>query len=159
MDHVWQIGHLGPPENEMLEAYTTSKARIPYSTGEVLNHVAVSEDSGRPNSSARESALVVMLVIAVLLPFVRIGRHAAVGQDGQASDGRLCAGSYKVTPPGRSRAYSTTQQADRSIEGQQNRVRLTESQTHPVVPGTSSLAYGHAWRLRRPGTNMVFVVP
>ena len=111
MDHVWQIGHLGPPENEMLEAYTTSKARIPYSTGEVLNHVAVSEDSGRPNSSARESALVVMLVIAVLLPFVRIGRHAAVGQDGQASDGRLCAGSYKVTPPGRSRAYSTTQQA------------------------------------------------
>ncbi|HVU62253.1 MAG TPA: LLM class F420-dependent oxidoreductase [Mycobacteriales bacterium] len=23
MDHVWQIGHLGPPEAEMLEAYTT----------------------------------------------------------------------------------------------------------------------------------------
>jgi F420-dependent oxidoreductase-like protein len=23
MDHVWQIGHIGPPENEMLEAYTT----------------------------------------------------------------------------------------------------------------------------------------
>jgi alkanesulfonate monooxygenase SsuD/methylene tetrahydromethanopterin reductase-like flavin-dependent oxidoreductase (luciferase family) len=23
MDHVWQIGHLGPPESEMLEAYTT----------------------------------------------------------------------------------------------------------------------------------------
>ena len=23
MDHVWQIAHLGPPENEMLEAYTT----------------------------------------------------------------------------------------------------------------------------------------
>jgi F420-dependent oxidoreductase-like protein len=23
MDHVWQIGHLGPPEREMLEAYTT----------------------------------------------------------------------------------------------------------------------------------------
>ena len=22
MDHVWQIGHLGPPEHEMLEAYT-----------------------------------------------------------------------------------------------------------------------------------------
>jgi alkanesulfonate monooxygenase len=22
MDHVWQIGHIGPPENEMLEAYT-----------------------------------------------------------------------------------------------------------------------------------------
>src|SRR5450756_1836932 len=34
-----------------------SKARIPYSTGKVLNYVAVSEDSGRPNSSARESAL------------------------------------------------------------------------------------------------------
>ncbi len=23
MDHVWQIGHIGPPEQEMLEAYTT----------------------------------------------------------------------------------------------------------------------------------------
>jgi F420-dependent oxidoreductase-like protein len=23
MDHLWQIGHLGPPEHEMLEAYTT----------------------------------------------------------------------------------------------------------------------------------------
>jgi F420-dependent oxidoreductase-like protein len=23
MDHLWQIAHLGPPENEMLEAYTT----------------------------------------------------------------------------------------------------------------------------------------
>src|SRR6187399_1715412 len=23
MDHVWQIGNLGPPEHEMLEAYTT----------------------------------------------------------------------------------------------------------------------------------------
>ncbi|HEX3708093.1 MAG TPA: LLM class flavin-dependent oxidoreductase, partial [Mycobacteriales bacterium] len=23
MDHVWQIGHLGPPELDMLEAYTT----------------------------------------------------------------------------------------------------------------------------------------
>jgi alkanesulfonate monooxygenase len=23
MDHVWQIGHLGPPEGDMLEAYTT----------------------------------------------------------------------------------------------------------------------------------------
>ena len=24
MDHVWQIGHIGPPEHEMLEAYTTT---------------------------------------------------------------------------------------------------------------------------------------
>src|ERR1700730_3277078 len=23
MDHFWQIGHIGPPEHEMLEAYTT----------------------------------------------------------------------------------------------------------------------------------------
>ncbi len=23
MDHVWQIEHIGPPEHEMLEAYTT----------------------------------------------------------------------------------------------------------------------------------------
>jgi F420-dependent oxidoreductase-like protein len=36
MDHVWQIGHLGPPEHEMLEAYTalgylaavTSRAKL-----------------------------------------------------------------------------------------------------------------------------------
>src|ERR1035437_2554474 len=41
----------------LLRHERTSKARIPYSTGEVLNYVAVSEDSGRPNSSARESAL------------------------------------------------------------------------------------------------------
>jgi hypothetical protein len=35
-----------------------------------------------------------LLVIAVLLPIARIGRPAAVGQSGQTSDGRLCAGSY-----------------------------------------------------------------
>src|SRR5450759_3926017 len=81
-----------------------------------------------------------MLVIAVLLPFARIGRHAAVGQVGQTSYVRVCAGSYEVTPPGRSRAYGTTQQADRSIERQQNRVRLAKGQTHRVMPYSSSLA-------------------
>ena len=34
--------------------------------------------------------------------------HAAVGIGGQASDGRLCAGSYEVTPPGRSRATTSS---------------------------------------------------
>ena len=38
----------------------------------------------------------------------------------------------------------TTQQADRSNERQQNCVRLTESQTHQVVPQSSSLVYGTA---------------
>ena len=46
----------------------------------------------------------------------------------------------------------TTQQAGKSNERQQNRVRLTESQTHRVVPGTSSLAYE-----RRFGTAMWFL--
>ena len=36
----------------------------------------------------------------------------------------------------------TTQPADRSNERQQNRVRLTESQTHRVMPYSSSLACG-----------------
>ena len=76
-----------------------------------------------------------LLVSAVLLPFARLGRYAAVGQGGQTSDGRLCPGSYQVMPPGRSRACRTTQQADKSIQRlsiqrQQNRVRSMESQTH-----------------------------
>jgi hypothetical protein len=41
---------------------------------------------------------------------------------GQPFVGRLCAGSYEVTPPDRSRAYGTTQQADKSNERQQNRI-------------------------------------
>ena len=40
-----------------------------------------------------------LLVSAVLLPFARLGRYAAVGQGGQTSDGRLCPGSYQVMPP------------------------------------------------------------
>ncbi len=52
------------------------------------------------------------------------------------------AGSYEVTPPGRSRAHGTTHQDDESIERQQDRVRLTVSQTQQVVPRTSSLATG-----------------
>jgi len=35
----------------------------------------------------------------------------------------------------------TTQQADKSIERQQNRVRLAKGQTHRVMPYSSSLAY------------------
>jgi len=43
--------------------------------------------------------------------------------------GAFRTGSYEVTPPGRSRACGTARQADRSRQGQQVRVSLTESQT------------------------------
>jgi hypothetical protein len=56
--------------------------------------------------------------------------------------GASCTGSYEVTSPGRSRASSTTHRVDRSRQGQQTRVSLTEGQTQRAVPGTSSLSYG-----------------
>jgi len=59
--------------------------------------------------------------------------------------GASYAGSYEVTPPGRSRANDTIHQADESIERQQVRVRLTVSQTQWMAPTTSSLAYGQVW--------------
>lgn len=40
MDHVWQIGVMGPPENEMLEAYTTLGFLAAH-TSRVLLHVLV----------------------------------------------------------------------------------------------------------------------
>jgi F420-dependent oxidoreductase-like protein len=40
MDHVWQIGPLGPPENEMLEAYTTL-GFLAANTERVLLHTLV----------------------------------------------------------------------------------------------------------------------
>jgi len=43
--------------------------------------------------------------------------------------GAFRTGSYEVTPPGRSRACGTARQADRSRQGQQVRVSLTESKT------------------------------
>src|SRR5674476_762457 len=46
---------IGPKSSDM---EGRQKPESPYSTGKVLNYVAVSEDSGRPNSSVRESALV-----------------------------------------------------------------------------------------------------
>jgi len=56
--------------------------------------------------------------------------------------GASYAGSYEVTPPGRSRANDTIHQADESIERQQVRVRLTVSQTQWMAPTTSLLACG-----------------
>ncbi len=56
--------------------------------------------------------------------------------------GAFRTGSYEVTPPGRSRACDTARQADRSRQGQQVRVSLTESQTQRAGPSTSSLSYG-----------------
>jgi hypothetical protein len=46
---------------------------------------------------------------ALPLPFAAVRwAHAAVGIGGQASDGAFCAGSYEVTPPGRSRATTSS---------------------------------------------------
>ena len=56
--------------------------------------------------------------------------------------GALSARSYKVTPPSHFACNGTIYQADQSIQGQQNRVRLTVSQTQQVMPPTSSVAYG-----------------
>ncbi len=54
--------------------------------------------------------------------------------------GAFRTGSYEVTPPGRSRVCGTARQADRSRQGQQVRVSLTESQTQRAGPSTSSLS-------------------
>ncbi len=53
-------------------------------------------------------------------------------------------GSYEVTPPGRSRASDAAQQADRSRQGQHNRVSLTEGQARQPASRTSSLSYVHS---------------
>jgi hypothetical protein len=73
---------------------------------------------------------------------LRSGGHAAVGIGGQASDGRLCAGSYEVTPPGRSRATTSSAGPTDRPKDSNPCVRLTESQTRRKTPATSSLAYG-----------------
>ena len=44
MDHVWQIAHLGPPEHEMLEAYTA------------LGYLAAVTSRTRPAISVRHRA-------------------------------------------------------------------------------------------------------
>ena len=57
--------------------------------------------------------------------------------------GASSAGSYEVTPPGRSRATTPPiGPTDRPKDSNQ-RVRLTESQTRRETPHPSSLAYGH----------------
>ena len=71
-----------------------------------------------------------------------IGRHAAVGQGGQASDGRLFAQApIRSRHPTARVQNGTTHRVDGSRQGQQIHVRHTDGQTQRVVPGTSSLAY------------------
>jgi hypothetical protein len=61
--------------------------------------------------------------------------------DGQASDGRLERTLLLGHATEPFACIGTTYQADQSIQGQQNRVRLTVSQTQQVMSPTSSLAY------------------
>ncbi len=58
--------------------------------------------------------------------------------------GASCAGSYEVTPPGRSRASGTTRQADESIERQHVRVGLSVSQT--PAGGATDILTGYRGR-------------
>jgi hypothetical protein len=51
------------------------------------------------------------------------------------------AGSYEVTPPGRSRALTSSVGPTDRPQRQQQRVRLTVSQTRRETPHPSSLAY------------------
>src|SRR5664280_3664090 len=76
-----------------------------------------------------------------------IGRHAAVGQGGQASDGRLFAQApIRSRHPTAHVRNDTTHRVDGSRQGQQIHVRHTEGQTQRAVPGTSSLSHGtKAW--------------
>src|SRR5215213_6151486 len=82
-----------------------------------------------------------MLVMPYLFRSLRSGGHAAVGIGGQASDGRLCAGSYEVTPPGRSRATTSSAGPTDRPKDSNPCVRLTESQTRRKTSAISSLAY------------------
>jgi len=46
MDHVWQIGNIGPPEHEMLEAYTTL-GYLAASTSRIEAATPAHQSSGR----------------------------------------------------------------------------------------------------------------
>jgi hypothetical protein len=57
MDHVWQIGHIGPPEHEMLEAYTAlgwlaARSSASARPGTRLSRVASGCSSRRPPSAS-----------------------------------------------------------------------------------------------------------
>ena len=75
-----------------------------------------------------------MLVMPCLFRCTGQVRHAAVGSVDKPVMGAWCAGSYEVTPPGRSRADDVPRRADGSSEGQQLRVRLTAGQTQRETP-------------------------
>jgi hypothetical protein len=97
--------------------------------------------------TAGESAVVVvMLVIAVLLPFVRIGRHTAVGQADKPVMGAFAQAPMRSRHPTARVRNDTTHRVDGSRQGQQIHVRHTEGQTQRAVPGTSSLAYVETFR-------------
>jgi hypothetical protein len=93
-----------------------------------------------------------MLVIAVLLPFVRIGRHAAVGQADKPVMGAFAQAPMRSRHPTARVRNDTTHRVDGSRQGQQIHVRHTEGQTQRAVPGTSSLVYGNWPAQVLPGT-------
>ena len=80
-----------------------------------------------------------MLVMPYLFCSLRSGGHAAVGIGGQASDRSLCAGSYEVTPPGRSRATTPSPGPTDRPKDSISRQAYGESDPTEDAP-TSSLA-------------------
>jgi hypothetical protein len=90
------------------------KLPIAESTPKVIDHGGMVTLSMRVHPPVTPTVVLVMLVMPYLFRSQRSGGHAA-GRDRWTSQyGRLCAGSYKVTPPGRSRATtSSTRPTDR----------------------------------------------
>jgi len=89
------------------------------------------------------TVVLVMLVMPYLFRSQRSGgRTPRSGSVDKPVMGAFCAGSYEVTPPGRSRATtSSTGPTDRPKDSNQH-VRLAESQTRRETPHPSSLACG-----------------
>src|SRR4051794_685328 len=97
-----------------------------------------------------------MLVMPCLLRWTGQVRHAAVGSVDKTVMGAWCAGSYKVTPPGRSRAEVLLAGSTDRSEDSNSCVSRAASQTLRATPESSSLSCGtHAERPLLGGPNVV----
>ena len=85
-----------------------------------------------------------MLVMPCLLRWTGQVRHAAVGSVDKTVMGAWCAGSYEVTPPGRSRAEMLPAGSTDRSKDSNYRVSRAAGQTQRATPASSSLAYGTA---------------
>ena len=82
-----------------------------------------------------------MLVMPCLLRWTGQVRHAAVGMVDKTVMGAWCAGSYEVTPPGRSRAVMLPAGSTDRSKDSNYRVSRTTGQTQRETPNPSSLSY------------------